>query len=131
MRELRSRAKSAVPRIEHLDGRVLNRRDDVGRNASAAAGKRFRLRDRVLDHGRLLDDIPVFLFVSVGDTEQHATEAGTSVSFIRREIRASIKRLTVGSEKRSQRPSALSAHSLHRSLVTAIDIRTLIAIDLY
>src|SRR5215831_12025579 len=117
--------------IEHLLGGFLNRGDDVGRNLTALPGKRFRLRDRVFDHRRLLHYVAVLFPVGVGDAEQYPAKAGTSISIPRREIRPAIKRLTARREKGSERPSALSADRLHRRLVSAIDIRALIAINFH
>ncbi len=82
--------------VKHLEGRFLNRIDYAARNLSAAAGKRFRLRNRVLDHLRLLDHVAVLFFVGIGDAQQNAAEAGTAVAIVGRKISAAVKRLAIG-----------------------------------
>src|SRR5579872_6334700 len=131
MRELRRRAKSAVARIKHFDSRILNRSDDAGRDPTALACKGFRLRDCALDHSSLFDHVAMFFLVGIRDAEQHTPETGAPVSVIRRKICSSVKWLAIRSEKRRQRPSALSTHGLHGSLIAAINIRTLVTVDLH
>src|ERR1051326_7649270 len=103
MRKLRSLPKSAVLGIEHLLGRFQNRGNHRRGNTTATACKGLRLRDCALDHLGLLDDIAVLFLVSIGDAEQYTPEAWTAVAIVRGEVRAAVKRLAVGSEKRGQR----------------------------
>src|SRR3984957_16073281 len=121
-------SEPSVDRVKHLEGGFLNGIDHAVRNLTAASGKRFRLRNRVLDHQRLLDYVAVLFFVSVGDAQQNAAEAGTPVPIVGRKISAAVKRLAIGSEKRGERPSTLAADGLHRNLVAAVDVRTFVAI---
>jgi len=131
MRKFRRLSEPSMHCVKHLERRVLNRIDDAARNLSGAAGKRFRLRDRVLDHLRLFDHVAVLFFVGVGDAQQHAPEAGTAVTIVGRKICAAVKRLAMGSEKRGERPTALAADGLHRNLIAAVNVGTLVAIHLH
>ncbi len=131
MRKLRSGAKSAMLGVEHLQRRFLNPRNDTVRNPAAPSRERFRLREGGLDHRRLLDHIAIFFFVGLRDAEQHAAKARATVSVLRWKVSPTIKRLTIRSEKCGQRPSALPAHRLHRDLIAAVDIGTLVAIHLH
>src|SRR5579863_371793 len=108
--------EASMLRVEHFEGGGLNGVDYAARDLAAAPRKRFRLRDRVLDHLRLLDHIAVFFFVGIGDTEQHAPKAGTPVAIRGWKIRSAIERLAIWSEERGERPSALPADRLHRCL---------------
>ncbi len=131
MREFRRLPKAAISRVEHPQGRTHNRIHNSCRNASITPRRRFRLRDRALDHLCLLDDVFMFFFVCRGNAGEHALETWPAISVVRRKIGAAVKRLAVRSKKRGQRPSALAAHSAHGSLIPAVDIRPLIAIDLH
>src|SRR5271167_1309555 len=131
MRKLWRLPEASMYRVKHLERRFLNRIDHTTRNLPAAPGKRFRLRNRVLDHLRLLDDVAVLFFVRAGDAQQDAAEAGTPVTIVGWEIRAAVERLAIGSEKGGERPSALPADGLHRNLITAVNVGTLVAIDLH
>src|SRR6266566_4986398 len=130
MWKLRGRAKPSMLRIKHLERRLLNRLDSARRNASAASVKRLGLHNRAFDHRRLLDHIPMLLFVRIRNAQQYAPETRPPIMILRRKVRPAIKRLPIRREKCRERPSALPAHRLHGGLVTAIDIRTLIAVHL-
>ena len=67
MRKLRRRPEPSMLGIKHLERRLLNRLDDAPRNASATPVKRLGLHNRVFDHRRLLDYIPMLLLVSIGN----------------------------------------------------------------
>src|SRR5258706_6639148 len=131
MGKLGSLPEPSMLRIEHAGSRLLNRGNDAPRNPPSAPGKRLRLRDRGLHHLRLLHHVGMFSLVGGGDAEQHALETRTSVAVGRRKIRATVKRLAIGSKKSRERPSTLSADSTHRSLVPAVNVRTLVAIHLH
>src|SRR5271168_4387791 len=75
--------------------------------------------------------IAAFRLPDISERSQHARKTRTTVTVIAREIGSSEERLTIRRQNRSQRPSALPAHSLHGSLVTAVHIGPLIAIDLH
>src|SRR5580700_364113 len=131
MRKLGRLPEPPMLRIKHAERRILNRIDNARRNPPALPGKRLRLRNRTLDHLRLLDHVAMFFFVGVGNAQQHALETRTPVTIVRRKIRPTVKRLAIRSEKRSERPSALPADRAHRSLVPAVNIRTLVAIHFH
>src|SRR5258708_38571576 len=131
MRKLRSLPKPSMLRIEHAERRLLNRSNDARGNPPAAPGKRLRLRNRALDHLRLFHHVAIFFLVRAGDAEQYSLETRTPVAVSRREIRAAIKRLTVGRKKSSQRPAALPADRADCGLISAVDVRTLIAVHLH
>ena len=63
--------------------------------------------------------------------QQHALKARPSMPLLRRKIRSAKIRLALGSQKRSQRPSALSADRRHRRLVARVHVRPLVAIHLH
>ena len=128
MWKLRRRPEPSMLRIKHLESRFLNRLHSTRRNASATPVKRLGLHNRVFDHCRLLDHIPMLLFVSIGNAQQHAPKTRTPVSIVGWKVCTAIKRLSIRRKKRCQGPSALPAHRLHRGLVPAIDIGTLVAI---
>src|SRR5450755_3113783 len=119
-----------MDRVEHLEGRLLDGGNNAFRDAAVFAGKGFRLRDRVFYHGRLFDHVAIFFFVGVGDTQQNSPKTGTPVAIARGKISSAVKGLAVWSEKRGEWPSALAADGLHGSLVAAVDVWTLVAIDL-
>jgi hypothetical protein len=68
---------------------------------------------------------------SIGDAQQHAPKTRTPVSVLGRKVSPTIKRLPVGREKSRQGPSPLSAHCLHRGLIAAVDVGTLVAVYLH
>src|SRR5436305_1992561 len=76
-----------------------------------------------------LHNLPIFFFVCAGDALQHALEAWTPPVVVRRKICAAEKWAAVRSEERGERPSTLSADGLNCGLVSAVHVRTLIAID--
>src|SRR5271169_3711165 len=110
-------SEAAVLRIEHFEGGFLDCGNDARGNGTAAAGERLRLRDRTLDHLRLLDHIAVLFFVSIRDADQYAFEAGAAVTVGGRKVRATVERLALGSEKSGERPAALSADRADGGLV--------------
>src|SRR5580658_8108070 len=73
----------------------------------------------------------MLLLVSVGDAGQHPLEARTPVPIVRRKIRPTVKRLPVRSKKSRQRPPTLPAYRTDRSLVPAVNVRTLVAVHLH
>ena len=130
MRELGRASKAAVDLIKHLPRRFQNRVNHR-RGYFFAARKRFRPRDRALDHLRLLQHLAVFFAIGLSNRNEHALKAGPPVTIRRGEVRAPIKRFAVGSEKRRQRPPALSRQRGHRHLIAAVNIGTLVPIHLY
>src|ERR1700688_3354811 len=131
MGKLRRLPKSPVLRIKHLERRLLNRRENARRHPPTASRKRLRLRNRTLQHLRLLDHVAMLFRIRVGNAQQYAPKAGTPVPIARGKISPTIKWLPIRSEERCQRPSALPAHRLHRCLIPAVNIRTLVAIHLH
>src|SRR5579864_1461880 len=99
MRKFRRLSKTSMLRIKHLQCRFLDRRNHGRRNAPIPACKGLRLRDGAFDHCSLLDYISMLLFVSVGDAQQYAAKARTSITVIGRKIRAAVEGLAVRSEK--------------------------------
>ena len=63
--------------------------------------------------------------------EQDALEAGATVTIFRREVGAAEVGLAIGSEKRGERPAALSADGGDGGLVARIDVGPLVAIHFY
>jgi len=131
MRELGGAAEAAVGRVEHFECRLYDGIDDCRGERGALSSKRFGMRDGVLDHLGLLDDVAVFLVEGVGDGQQDSFEAGTAVVVVGREVSSAVKRFAVRSKKCGQRPAALSADGTYGHLIAAVDVGTLIAIYLY
>src|SRR5580704_10804970 len=131
MRKLRSLPESAMLSVKHAECGLLNRIDDAGGNPSVAPRKRLRLRDRAFHHLRLLHHVAMFFLKGCGDAGQYALETRSPITICRRKISASIKRLTVGSKKRSERPSPLSADRADRRLIPAVNVRTFVAIHFH
>ena len=131
MRKLGRASKSAVNLVKHLPRRFHNRVNHRCRYFPAVRGKRLRLRDRALDHLRLLQHLAVLLAISLSNRKQHTLKTGPSVLVGRREVRPPIKRFAVGSKKRRKRPPALSCERAHRRLIPAVNIRTLVPIHLH
>src|SRR5581483_10603653 len=86
--------------------------------------------DCAFDHLGLLTYIAVLLAKCVGDRQEDAPKTGPSLHVVRREVSAAVKRAPVGHKKAGERPAALSADCLHGNLIAAVDIRTLITVDL-
>ena len=70
----------------------------------------------------------MFFPVCLGQRQQHAPEAGPALGIVRREVCAAVKRLAFGSKKRRERPATLTADGLDRGLITAVHVRTLVAV---
>src|SRR6266446_9103247 len=131
MWKLGSLPKPSMLRIEHAERRLLNRSNDARGNPPAAPGKRLRLRNRALDHLRLFHHVAILFFVGAGNAEQYSLETRTSVAVCRRKIRPAIKGLAIGRKKCSEWPPALPANRADRSLIPAVNVRTLIAVHLH
>jgi hypothetical protein len=131
MRKLRRLPEPPVLRIKHLECGFLNRRGHARRHPPAPPRKRFRLRNCALHHLRLLHHVAVLFRISVGNAQQHPPKAGTPIPIAGRKIGPPIKRFPVGRKKRRQRPPALPAHRLHRCLIPAVNVRTLVPIHLH
>jgi len=131
MRKLRRMAESTVVCVKHLHRGFHDGGNHLGRKASPASGKRFRLRQRALDHLRLFHHVAAFIAKGVRDRSEHPPEAGTPVSILGREISPAIKRFAIRREKRGERPSALPADRADRNLVPAVDVWTLIPVHLH
>ena len=56
---------------------------------------------------------------------------GPAIVIDRREVGSAVKRLAFGGEKRGQRPSTLTGDGGDGSLVPAVDIGALVAIDFH
>src|ERR1700722_12877463 len=106
MRKLWCLAEAAVLGIVHALGRGLDGGDDLGRNPAIFSGKGFRLRNRVLNHPRLLNHVAALFLVGIGDAEQHTPKAGAAVSVLGWKVCSAVERFAIGSKKRGQRPSA-------------------------
>src|ERR1035441_7094496 len=101
MRKLRGASEAAIGFVEHLLRR-LDDRVNHGRRDLSSAGVGLGPGDGALDHRRLLDHVSVFLPICLRDREQHPLETRTTVVVVRREVRAPIKWLAVGSKKGGQ-----------------------------
>src|ERR1700686_2091495 len=130
MRKLRCAAKSAIDAVKHLPRRIDNRINYRRRNLSAA-GEILGARNRALNHSRLLKHLFLFVAISRGDGKQHALETRPPITIGGREVGATIKWFAIGSEKRSKWPSPLACKRRYRDLIAAVNIRTLVAIDLH
>ena len=68
--------------------------------------------------------------VGGGKGLQNPLETGTAVLVVRWEIRSAKERAPIGSQKGSERPSSLATYSLDGSLVSTVDVGTLVAVYL-
>src|SRR5882762_947631 len=73
----------------------------------------------------------MLLVVGVCDGCQHALETGSPPLILRRKIGAAVERLSLRCEEGSQRPPTLSADGADGCLVTAVDVRPLVAVHLH
>ena len=69
--------------------------------------------------------------VGIGNSQQHSFEAGTPVLIARGKVSAAIKRLAVGCQECSERPSTLSTDGADGGLISAIDVGAFIAIHFH
>ncbi len=82
------------------------------------------------DGERLCLDLRPLRSVGVEHTRQHATESRPAIPIIRREVGAAIEHLSLGREKRRQRPAPLMGQHLDRTLIARVYVRTLVAVYL-
>ena len=75
MRKFGRTSEAAIALVEHLPRRLDNRVNHFGRDISAVAGERLRLRDRAGDHVGLLDHFAMLFAIGLRDRQQHALEA--------------------------------------------------------
>src|ERR1700704_3844892 len=68
--------------------------------------------------------------VVLGPREQDATEAGSTVRVLRREVSASVVGLPVGCEESGQGPASLPRERADRLLIPRVDVRSLVPIHL-
>ena len=63
---------------------------------------------------------------------QHGQEAGphAALAVTGRKVGAAVERLALGCQPDGHRPAAAAAHRLHRGHVEAVDVGTLLAVDL-
>src|ERR1700686_3944649 len=90
MGEFRSATKSTILRVEHPHRRFHDGVNNRRRKIRAFPGKRFRVRNRALDHLRLLHDVVILFVISVRDGKQYALETRTAVVVVWREIRTAV-----------------------------------------
>src|SRR5579859_8229565 len=131
MRKFRRRSESAVLRIEALDRRADHVLDYRRRYLPRASCERLRMIDGAHHVLGRFQYFVAFLAIRRSQSEQNALKSWPSIMIFRRKISAAEKGTAIRCEKSGQRPSTLAADRLYRSLIAAIDVRTLVAIDLY
>ena len=78
----------------------------------------------------LLEHLVALGAEGVGNGHEHALEAGTSPLVVGRKISSAVKRFALRREKGGERPATLTGHGLHRRLVAAVNVGTLVAVHL-
>src|SRR5579864_5627774 len=73
----------------------------------------------------------MFLAVGGSDRGQDTLETGPAPLVVGRKISSAIERFPVGSKERGERPPSLAADGAYPSLIAAVDVGTLIAVDLH
>src|SRR5205823_6067234 len=102
------------------------------RRARLRAARR-ELLDAAQSLGNPLGAVQDFVLMSaviVGDAFEHALHSGATVAVVRGEVRAAVKGLAVRGEERRERPASLPGEGAHGHLVSRVDVRPLVAVDL-
>src|SRR6185437_551394 len=73
----------------------------------------------------------MFLSVSVGERTKNPLESWSPIMVLGRKVGTAEERTAIRSKKCRERPAALPAHGLYGCLITAVHIRTLVAIHLH
>ena len=131
VRELRRVAEASVTFIEQMQRRFDHGIHYAGIEFAASGVKHFGFRHCLLECFRGTVHFGTARFESVSNSQQDAFEAGAAHGVFRREIRAAKKWLTIGSQKRSEWPTALPGNRADCRLVAGVNVRTLVAIDLH
>src|SRR5260221_4523780 len=106
--EFRRLAEAAVANVKKLGDRLNLRVNDAEIELGSRAVESFGLRDRVRQGIGGALQIGPFSVIRIGHGQQYAPETGPPAVIIRREIRATVKRLAIRKQKTGQRPSARS-----------------------
>src|SRR5439155_3244837 len=130
VRKLGRLAEPAVPRVK----RPPDAFDDaLGDRRAGLLAVRLELLDTAQSLGDPLGAVQNFALMSaviVGDAFEHALHSGASVAVVRGEVRAAVKGLPVRGEERRERPAPLPSEGAHGHLVSRMDVRPLVAVDL-
>ena len=126
----------ALPNPPFLSSKIGQRRlhhhaHDARRKVGVASGVAFGIGEHV--HGLVggLQHFIATVAIGLGNRQQDLLETGPPVSIDGREVGSAVKRLAIGREKDGERPTAGAGDGRDRKLVTAVDIGTLVAIDLH
>ena len=130
MGKFRLRSEAAIVFVELLQRRLHQLVDDAGMQVCGATGKAFVIFDRSHNAIGRFDDFVMAIVVRMGHGQQHMAEAGATVALVLGEIGPPKEWLALWSQNDRQRPTALSAHRLHRRLISRVHIEPFIAIDL-
>src|SRR5258708_31876434 len=122
-------AEASVLRVKQFDRGLRDFVDQLRTQRARLSRKRLRLADRARHALGGFEHVSMFFLVSLGQRQQNALEAGTPLMIVWRKIRTAVEGLAFRSKKRGKRPATLSADGLHRRLVTAVHVRTLVAVD--
>ncbi len=131
MRKFRRAAKSSVSRVEQFqDGFGL-----IVRHAriklSARPRERFRFGHRFGQPGRRLLDLRAAAVKARGHGFENAAKARAAHGVVRREIRAAVKRASIGQKKSGERPAALPGNGADGSLVARVHVGPFVAVHFH
>ncbi len=124
-------AEAAVPEVEVPGHPVEHLVEEPRGELPARAGDPLaHAGERLADLLSALRHLRPLRPVELGDTFQHASEAGASVAVLRREIGPAEKDFAVRGEEGGERPAALPRDRLHRPLVAAVHVGPLVPVHL-
>src|SRR5439155_8998231 len=108
--------------------------DALGDRRAGLLAVRLELLDTAQSLGDPLGAVQNFALmgaVIMGDAFEHALHSGATVAVVRGEVRAAVEGLPVRREERRERPASLTGEGAHGHLVSRVDVRPLVAVDLY
>ena len=130
-RELGRLTEPSLPRIparSQLPERAIERAGvELPRTVACAVRLRAQHFDDPLSG---VQHLVALLHPGAVELAHQVGEAGTSVARVRRVVGTGVERMEIGREPHRQRPAAAPGQRLHRRHVHAIDVGTLLAVDL-
>ena len=125
-----ARAEAAVLRVEGIQRGLHHQGDDARIEVAAVPGETFGVGERSHEAVGFTQNVVAPLFVSVGDGQQDLGETRAPVGIDGREVGSAIEGLAFTGEEGGEGPSALAGDGGNGGLVAAVDVGTLVAIDL-
>src|SRR5579872_4685315 len=131
MRKFWRRSESTVLRVKTLDRRMNHLLYHGGRYLARAPGEGFSVIDGVHHVLCRFKYFVPFLAIRRCQREQNPLESRTAIVILWGEIGSTKKWTAIGSKECSQRPPTLTADGLHCGLISAVDVRPFVAINLH